>query len=159
MGVTHCHSRQGDTAENTPCCRFASLVISQTGEFLSCDVIPALIPGSSAKPIPAQEGSCVSSKVSSRAPGTCSGVRETGATCLSRLWGFAGRVGYEGDIFVPGGIAVKRESVSISVPWSSAGPLGVKVHSYSQLTEGKEPKEGLEQSWGSGQDREEHEGA
>lgn len=86
----------------------------------------------------------------------CKGDR---APCLSRLWGFAGRVGYEGDIFVPGGIAVKRESISISVPWSSAGPLGVKVHSYSQLTEGKEPKEGLEQSWGSGQDREEHEGA
>lgn len=87
-----------------------------------------------------------------------SGVREERAVpCLSRLWGFVGRVGCEGNIFIPGRIAVKRQSVCICVPWSSAEPLGVEVQSYSQLIEGEEPKEGLEQSWGSGQDREENE--
>lgn len=39
------------------------------------------------------------------------------------------------------------------MPWPFAGPcLGVEAHFYSQLTKGKELKEGLEQPWESGQD-------
>lgn len=78
---------------------------------------------------------------------------------MSRLWGFVGRVGYEGNISLPAGRAAERQGVCSSMPWPSAGPLlGVEVRSYSNLTEGEELKEGLEQSWGSGQDREENEG-
>lgn len=57
----------GVTAENKPSCRSASLGISQTGGFLSRDVIPALIPVSSAEPTPAQ-GICPGSRVAARWP-------------------------------------------------------------------------------------------
>lgn len=70
---------------------------------------------------------------------------------MSQPWGFVGRVGSKGNVFLPGGRAAEGQGACSSMPWPSAGPLrGVEVGSYSQLTEGEEPKEGLEQSRGFG---------
>lgn len=77
---------------------------------------------------------------------------------MSQLRGFLGRVGYKGNLFLLGGRAVRGEEPAAPCHGLLQGHfLGWLLQVRTTLSEDEEPKEGLEQSWGSGQPGEQNE--